>query len=148
MGFPWNQPSSSCGLLAQGSNSWLPHAGGGGLCKDWSSREFRGSGWLDRICMDLAMKTLLVLVIEINHGRKAMWNTWKIYLVGGLVAIWIIFPYIGNVIIPIDLHIFQRGSKHQPVIYWSSHIAGINKYGFSVPQESHGRNHGYSWYGR
>ena len=25
-----------------------------------------------------------------------------------------IFPYIGNIIIPIDVHIFQRGSKHQP----------------------------------
>ena len=31
------------------------------------------------------------------------------YLVGGLVAIWIIFPYIGFLIIPIDFHIFQRG---------------------------------------
>ena len=29
-------------------------------------------------------------------------------LVGALVAIFI-FPYIGNVIIPIDVHIFQRG---------------------------------------
>jgi hypothetical protein len=28
---------------------------------------------------------------------------------------WIIFPYIGNVIIPIDFHIFQRGwLNHQP----------------------------------
>ena len=25
-----------------------------------------------------------------------------------------IFPYIGNVIIPTDFHIFQRGSNHQP----------------------------------
>ena len=25
-----------------------------------------------------------------------------------------IFPYIWNVIIPIDFHIFQRGSNHQP----------------------------------
>ena len=31
------------------------------------------------------------------------------FLVGGLVAIWIIFPYIGFLIIPIDFHIFQRG---------------------------------------
>ena len=28
-----------------------------------------------------------------------------------------IFPYIGNVIIQIDFHIFQMGSHHQPVIY-------------------------------
>ena len=31
------------------------------------------------------------------------------HLVGGLVAIWIIFPYIGLLIIPIDFPIFQRG---------------------------------------
>ena len=30
-------------------------------------------------------------------------------LVGGLVAMDFIFPYIGNVIIPIDFHIFERG---------------------------------------
>jgi len=28
--------------------------------------------------------------------------------------IWIIFPYIENVIIPTDFHIFQRGCNHQP----------------------------------
>ena len=33
-----------------------------------------------------------------------------------------IFPYIGNNMIPIDFHIFQRGSNHQPVIYrWFFH---------------------------
>ena len=30
--------------------------------------------------------------------------------------IWIIFPYIENVIIPTDFHIIQRGWNHQPVI--------------------------------
>ena len=35
-------------------------------------------------------------------------------LVGGLVAIFCMFPYIGFLIIPIDFHIFQRGSNHQP----------------------------------
>ena len=29
---------------------------------------------------------------------------------------WLIFEYIGNVIIPDDVHIFQRGWNHQPVI--------------------------------
>ena len=33
----------------------------------------------------------------------------EVILVGGLVAINSIFPYIGNVIIPMDFHIFQRG---------------------------------------
>ena len=42
-------------------------------------------------------------------------------VIHGLTIIWLvvwlpcfIFPYIGNVIIPIDFHIFQRGSNHQP----------------------------------
>ena len=42
-------------------------------------------------------------------------------LVGGLVAIFGIFPH-GNVIIPIDFHIFQRGSNHQPVMLKASII--------------------------
>ena len=35
-------------------------------------------------------------------------------LVGGLVAIFGIFPEILGTIIPIDFHIFQSGSNHQP----------------------------------
>ena len=39
------------------------------------------------------------------------------YLVGGLVAIFGMFPYIGNFIIPVDELIFFRGvQNHQPVI--------------------------------
>ena len=41
---------------------------------------------------------------------------WESDLVGGLVAIFFIFPYLGNFIIPIDFHLFQRGSNHQPVM--------------------------------
>ena len=53
-----------------------------------------------------------------NHNQPSKWwwpkgmvcewlhNT---ILLGGLVAIWYIFPYIGNFIIPIDVHIFRRG---------------------------------------
>ena len=40
-----------------------------------------------------------------------------IYLVGGLVAIFGIFPYIGFLIIPIDFHIFQRGGPGPPTRY-------------------------------
>ena len=40
-----------------------------------------------------------------------------IYLVGGLVAIFGIFPYIGLLIIPIDVHIFQRGKPTTNQIY-------------------------------
>ena len=41
-------------------------------------------------------------------------DTIYVNLVGGLVAMNFIFPYIGNFIIPIDVHFFQRGSNHQP----------------------------------
>ena len=37
-----------------------------------------------------------------EHNWLVVWNTSSI------------FPYIGNFIIPIDSHIFQRGSNHQP----------------------------------
>ena len=36
-------------------------------------------------------------------------------LVGGLEHEFYFPIYLGNVIIPIDFHIFQRGSNHQPV---------------------------------
>ena len=35
-------------------------------------------------------------------------------LVAGLEHEWIVFPYIGNDIIPIDFYIFQRDWNHQP----------------------------------
>ena len=35
-------------------------------------------------------------------------------LPGWWFGTFIIFPYIGNVIIPTDFHIFQRGSNHEP----------------------------------
>ena len=37
-----------------------------------------------------------------------------LWLVGGLVNMNFIFPYIGNVIIPNDFHIFRRGWNHEP----------------------------------
>ena len=39
------------------------------------------------------------------------------WLLDSWLVVWLpffIFPYIGFLIIPIDFHIFQRGSKHQP----------------------------------
>ena len=42
-----------------------------------------------------------------------------IYLVGGFEHDFFDFPDIGNVIIPTDFHIFQRGWNHQPDIYIS-----------------------------
>ena len=40
-------------------------------------------------------------------------NLYYIYLTGWWFGTWF-FPYIGNVIIPTDFHIFQRGWNHQP----------------------------------
>ena len=37
-------------------------------------------------------------------------------LFGGDWNMTFISPYIGNVVIPIDFHIFQRGWNHQPAI--------------------------------
>ena len=51
------------------------------------------------------------------------------YKINNWLVVWninFIFPYIGLLIIPIDFHIFQRGSNHQPYRYmrsfWSSHF--------------------------
>ena len=53
-------------------------------------------------------------------GRQIMWKSLKVPY--QWLSIWLvvwnmnfIFPYIGNVIIPTDFHIFQRGWNHQPV---------------------------------
>ena len=40
------------------------------------------------------------------------------YLVGGLEH-FLVFTYIGNVIIPTDFHIFQRGRSTTPAMYYA-----------------------------
>ena len=47
-----------------------------------------------------------------------------IIIAGWWFGTFFIFPYIGNVVIPIDFPIFQRGSNHQPGDY-HSHIGPI-----------------------
>ena len=49
----------------------------------------------------------LMATLAMENGWK--WCVYKWPMVGGLVAINLIFPYIGFLIIPIDFHIFQRG---------------------------------------
>ena len=45
-----------------------------------------------------------------------------------------IFPYIGLLIIPIDFHIFQRGSNHQPDFSLSNNQKSkINNYHWYIP---------------
>ena len=45
-------------------------------------------------------------------------------LVGGLEHEWIIFHNNGNVIIPTEFHIFQRGWNHQPVMMMMTYVGG------------------------
>ena len=67
--------------------------------------------------------------LERAHRVSARWvfwpqNGWFMMenLMKWFTAWWFgtcfIFPYIGNFIIPIDFHIFQRGSNHQPDDFW------------------------------
>ena len=49
--------------------------------------------------------------VQLGYGHELRWDS-------SISSWWFgtfsMFPYIGNVIIPIDFHIFQRGSNHQP----------------------------------
>ena len=49
-------------------------------------------------------------------GMVLLVKTLKHKLLGGLEHELYDFPYVGNVIIPTDFHIFQSGSNHQPAI--------------------------------
>ena len=51
-----------------------------------------------------------------SHGTFS-WTISLLHLLGGLVAIFWIFPYIGNVIIPTDFPIFQRGGPTTKQFY-------------------------------
>ena len=49
-------------------------------------------------------------------GFVDLWLDIVTLVISNWLVVWLpffIFPYIGNVIIPIDVHIFQRGSHHQ-----------------------------------
>ena len=52
--------------------------------------------------------------LGMGWGWKVAGSWWNLMLVGGLVAINFIFPYIGLLIIPIDELIFFRGVGIQP----------------------------------
>ena len=58
----------------------------------------------------------------------------------GWLVVWLpffIFPYIGNVIIPIDVHIFQRGGPGPPT-RWDMMWSTVIKAGWEIPQGFHG----------
>ena len=64
--------------------------------------------------------------------KPAMWLLYPIYDMSHWLVVtgtFFIFPYIGNVIIPIDFHIFQRGWSHQPEprLSWKIHGLTMNK---------------------
>ena len=75
-------------------NNWLEGAGRWRTTRCWD-------GWdVDQVGSERRRKI-----------HEDQWESMEIQtkLVGGLVAINFIFPYIGFLIIPIDFHIFQRG---------------------------------------
>ena len=51
--------------------------------------------------------------LNIYNKHKSIW-IWHMLRTGWWFGTCFIFPYIGNVIIPTDFHIFRRVSKHQP----------------------------------
>ena len=54
--------------------------------------------------------------MAIPHGHKRYQPSPPQKMTGSWFGTFFIFPYIGFLIIPIDFHIFQRGSNHQPDI--------------------------------
>ena len=101
----WKSPRFPCyipwcwGQTPQAAPAPVPLPAPVGSLRDWGITSFSGQHHLQRGCS-------------------------SDNLVGGLVAIFI-FPYIGNFIIPIDFHIFQRGSNHQPVIGGSMMLSNL-----------------------
>ena len=81
-------------------------------------------------------------------NTRVVWEA-KIWLSGWWFGTFFIFPYVGNLIIPIDFHIFQRGGPTTNQLYyfllwdgigfdmicspchWLMHISGIIQHGMS-----------------
>ena len=82
---------------------------------------------------DGGLWTRLYFGLWLTPGRES-------YLIWFVVwDIWIIFPYIGNVIIPTEFHIFQMGSNHQPV---HQHLSSQKKRFTGVNLHTHRNQHG------
>ena len=82
---------------------------------------------------DGGLWTRLYFGLWLTPGRES-------YLIWLVVwDIWIIFPYIGNVIIPTEFHIFQMGSNHQPV---HQHLSSQKKRFTGVNLHTHRNQHG------
>ena len=83
------------------------------------------------IFIDGKWQTTKMAYIRIRHGTEST-DCWfndnlrlpkycsQVLISGWWFGTFFIFPYIGFLIIPIDFHIFQRGSNHQPDIMWYS----------------------------
>ena len=79
----------------------------------WNSRGFRTLFTLILLSFLEPYKMIDVLIYIYSLYRATIyWSAWWF-------GTFFIFPYIGNVLIPIDFHIFQRGRlNHQPVMLW------------------------------
>ena len=60
--------------------------------------------------------TLQQIIVEMEHPVA----NHHFFLVGGLEHF--LFSHILGILIPIDFHIFQRGSNHQPVFHETKHV--------------------------
>ena len=74
---------------------------------------------------------------------RSTWSTWSTGSTGWCLE-HVFFPYIGNVIIPTDFHIFQRGRAQPPT---SQHLDGytIRYENLGNPSSYLGELHGPHW---
>ena len=103
--------------------SWklYPQAGQRGSTADPSCHVARGENFERRAggstIPEGLVETYPPRVFPARNGKSSE-PAKKEYLVGGLVAMFYFPRNIGILIIPIDFHTFQRGSNHQPGIFF------------------------------
>ena len=68
--------------------------------------------WLGHLLSMAAAESTLCILSSQHLGDELSCGSTS--LVGGLVAMNFIFPYIGLLIVPVDFHIFQRGGQKPP----------------------------------
>ena len=56
-----------------------------------------------------------------------------LYITGWWFGTFVVFPYIGNFILPIDFHIFQRGGPATNQIIWVKQSYATQMFGWFIP---------------
>jgi hypothetical protein len=73
--------------------------------------------WDLRSHCSLVKSSFIYFIIPATPFPTHPFPTFRNSSFGWWFGTFFIFPYIGNIRIPTDFHIFQRGSNHQPVIF-------------------------------